>query len=169
MNNKISFQILNKTNMEEYKRIRLEGLKNSPLNFGSSFEEESLFNDEKWISRLSNNNALTFGALIESKLVGVVTLTLNTRLKTKHTAEIHAMYVSKMHQRKGIGFKLINSLIEYSKDLKTIEQITLSVEKENESAIKLYRRSGFIKFAEVPSSLKVENQYYDFIMMNVFL
>ncbi len=45
MNNKISFQILNKTNVEEYKRIRLEGLKNSPLNFGSSFEEESLFND----------------------------------------------------------------------------------------------------------------------------
>ena len=101
--------------------------------------------------------------------MGVVTLTLNTRLKTKHTAEIHAMYVSKMHQRKGIGFKLINSLIEYSKDLKTIEQITLSVEKENESAIKLYRKSGFMKFAEVPSSLKVENQYYDFIMMNMFL
>lgn len=169
MRNEIKIKILDIKDLREYKRIRLEGLKNSPLNFGSSYEEESLYRDKIWISRLSNDNAITFGVFTEDILKGIVTLMINTRIKTKHTAEIHAMYVGEKYQRNGIGSKLINSLIDYSKGLETIEQLTLSVEKENISAIKLYEKFGFVKFAEVPLVLKVNDQYYNFIMMNKFL
>lgn len=166
MSNKSTIRILNEKDVNESKKIRLEGLKNSPTNFGSSFEEESLFTNDIWESRLSNKNAITFGAFIDIKLVGVITLILNTRIKTKHTAEIHAMYVSELHQNEGIGYKLINELLNYSKENTNIELLMLSVEKENIHAINLYKKTGFIEFADFPLALKIDDKYHNFIMMN---
>lgn len=166
MKKEVVIRVLNENDLNESKKIRLESLKNSPKNFGSSYEDERLFTNDIWEDRLSNENAISIGAFFESKIVGIVTLVINKRLKTKHTAEIHGMYVSVDFQLKGIGFKLMNSLIKHSKDLGSIEQLTLSVEKENKKAIKLYEKSGFTKFAEVPDALKINGIYHSFIMMN---
>ena len=74
---------LDETDYLEYKTIRLEGLMKAPSSFGSSFEEENLFGDDIWKNRLENKNAITLGAFVDEKLVGVVTLLLNERIKTK--------------------------------------------------------------------------------------
>ena len=107
-------RILTKSDFVESKMIRLESLREAPLNFGSSYEDELLFDDDVWLTRLSNKDAITFGAFIGSNIVGSITLSLSRRLKTKHNAEIHGMYVKEEHQKKGVGFKLISALIEYS-------------------------------------------------------
>ena len=166
MNEKIVIRILGKNDFKDSKNIRLESLKKSPLNFGSSYEDEILFEDDIWLNRLTNEDVISFGAYINYDIVGSIALVLNRRLKTKHNVEIHGMYVSESQQRKGIGYKLVNTVIEYVKELKDIELVTLSVESENYNAIKLYEKLGFKKFAEVPYALKINDKYHSFIMMN---
>ena len=46
---------LTKIDYPIYKTIRLELLKNHPENFGSSFEEESKFDDQQWINRITKD------------------------------------------------------------------------------------------------------------------
>ena len=166
MNEKIVVRILRISDLKDSKFIRLESLKKSPVNFGSSYEDEILFEDNIWKNRLTNEDVVTFGAYINTDIVGSLALVLNKRLKTKHNAEIHGMYVSEFQQRQGIGYKLINTLIDYVKEFKDIELLTLSVESKNYNAIKLYEKCGFKKFAEVPYALKINSEYHSFIMMN---
>jgi ribosomal protein S18 acetylase RimI-like enzyme len=160
---------LDETDYLEYKTIRLEGLMKAPSSFGSSFEEENLFGDDIWKNRLENKNAITLGAFVDEKLVGVVTLLLNERIKTKHVADIHAMYVASSVQNQGIGTLLINKVISFVAEAEYVRQIKLSVEKLNYKAIRLYEKCGFRVYAEEKQMLCLDNVYYDFLLMNYYV
>ena len=91
----VFYKVLNKNDLSDYKSIRLELLKENPTNFGSSFEEESLFEDEMWERRLNNKNATSIGAYIGNEIIGICVVMKNPRLKMKHRAELNSMYVKK--------------------------------------------------------------------------
>ncbi len=60
---------LDKSHWQEYKKIRLEVLKNSPENFLFSFDYENKFSDNDWISSFDNN--VKIGYFIDQKLVAI--------------------------------------------------------------------------------------------------
>ena len=61
LNKSINIKKLNSDDLEQYKKIRLELLKNEPRNFGSSFEEESKFDHDMWKNRLTKDYIAVFG------------------------------------------------------------------------------------------------------------
>ena len=65
---------LNPLDAEAYLGKRLEGLKNTPEAFGSSYEEEKDHPIEKYKRKFQSNNSFTLGAFQDTQLVGVVTL-----------------------------------------------------------------------------------------------
>ena len=120
-------------------------------------------------TRYSDAELAEFKALIDEKLVGVVTLLLNERIKTKHVADIHAMYVASSVQNQGIGTLLINKVISFVAEAEYVRQIKLSVEKLNYKAIRLYEKCGFRVYAEEKQMLCLDNVYYDFLLMNYYV
>ena len=68
----------------EYRDLRLESLKSDPAAFGSSYEEEKDMTEDEWKRRI--NNALF--ALSKDRLIGMIVVVFNDRIKTKHVADI---------------------------------------------------------------------------------
>lgn len=51
--------------VERYKNVRLHGLRVDPLSFSSTYEEESQFTDDTWLSRVQNPLGKTFVSAVE--------------------------------------------------------------------------------------------------------
>lgn len=54
---------LEQTIVERYKKLRLHGLQVDPQSFSSTYEDESQFADEVWLSRIYNPAGKTFAAV----------------------------------------------------------------------------------------------------------
>ncbi len=79
-------------------------------------------------------------------------------------AEIYRIGTRKKNRRKGNGFKLVQMFIELCKKERA-EKIFLEVRSENEPAIRLYKKCGFVQTA-------VRKDYYkgsDALIMQAFL
>ncbi|RTR35163.1 GNAT family N-acetyltransferase [Robertmurraya yapensis] len=146
---------------EQYREIRLTALQTNPESFSASYEEERLYPIERFIARLENPHAFTFGALIEDKLVGVVRLVLEQSEKMKHRANIYGMYVLPDYRSNGIGKSLMEQAIEKVKETVYIEQIYLTVVATNVPAKKLYQSLGFAVFGLDKRALRVRDTYFD--------
>ncbi|MCM3586000.1 GNAT family N-acetyltransferase [Mesobacillus maritimus] len=143
-----------------YRNIRLEALQTNPEAFGSSYDDEKNRPLEMFAKRLSSEGTYTFGAFIEERLVGTITLIRETSQKTAHKANIFAMYVNPDERCTGVGRALLSSAIEHAKALVGIEQINLTVVSTNQSAKALYESMGFRVYGTEIRALKLANETY---------
>ncbi|NBI29650.1 GNAT family N-acetyltransferase [Chengkuizengella marina] len=160
---------LESVHAELYKKLRLKGLQSHPSAFGSSYEEEKEFTIEVYKSRLQSES-MTLGAFkSDEKLIGIVTLVKEKKNKLKHRANVYAMYVDSEYHGMGTGKSLMIEVIKRAKELDEVEQIYLSVNKDNEAAKKLYISLGFETFGIDKRALKIEDTYYDEEHMVLFV
>jgi ribosomal protein S18 acetylase RimI-like enzyme len=167
MNNMKNYNVreLDKSNYLDYRKIRLELLLDNKESFGSSYEEESLFNDEFWMDRLSKENVHTIGAYVGVEIIGIIVLVKNVRRKMKHIAHINSMYVKPSFRNQGVAY----SLLKYAENIATaagVERLNLSVVDSNINAIKLYQKFGFIEYGIEPDTIKVDSNYYSLKLMS---
>ncbi|MCG7342655.1 GNAT family N-acetyltransferase [Sporosarcina sp. ACRSL] len=154
---------------EVYFQIRLEALYKNPEAFGSSYEEEKKETADKYKERLQGTDSFIFGAFDDSKLVGVITLLTEKRMKLKHRATIVAMYVAPEKRGEGVAKALMNEAINKARTLEGIEQIHLTVVSSNIAAKKLYSSLGFEEYGTEKRALKIEETYLDEDFMVLFL
>ncbi|VEF47581.1 acetyltransferase [Bacillus freudenreichii] len=165
----MGIRLLKPLDAEEYRNFRLEALKNSPESFGSTYEEEKENPLETYKDRFQSAKSFTFGAFENKKLIGVVTLVKESKLKLKHKANIFAMYVCPKNRGIGIGKCLMVEAIKKAKELGGIEQIHLTVVSTNEPAKKLYSSLGFKVFGKEKRAMKLDKKYFDEDHMVLFL
>lgn len=165
----MDIRLLQPKDAVNYRNIRLEALQHNPESFGSSYEEEKDNPLEIYKSRFQSLETYTFGAFENEKLIGVVTLVKENKLKLKHKANIFALYVSPEKRGKGIAKCLMIEAIKKAKDLEGIEQINLTVVTSNNSAMKLYISLGFEVFGKEKRALRIEHKYFDEEYMVLFL
>lgn len=162
-------RFLTAADAEAYRELRLEGLQNNPEAFGSSFEEEKDYPIELFASRFESQDSFTLGVFDHEELVGVATLVQESKLKLKHKASILAVYVSPKKRGLGIGKRLMVETINKARELKGVEQLTLTVVSTNASAKGLYSSLGFEIFGTEKKALKIGQQYFDEDYMVLFL
>lgn len=131
---------------QRYKEIRLEALEYDPQAFGSSSERESRFDEQKWRERLQPYSEkcrqwAVFAEDSEGRLVGSV----GAYVPEDGIAEIVGLYVTGEARGYGIGKVLLGEIIEKVKAAGIVERIRLSVNEEQESAVKLYEKAGFVE------------------------
>ncbi|MGP4079837.1 GNAT family N-acetyltransferase [Pseudalkalibacillus sp. R45] len=168
----IEIRKLTPEDAEDYFKLRLEGLKKFPEAFASSYEEEIERKAEQVANRLRAQNPdthFTAGAYYDRELIGIGTFLQRERNKTKHKGDIVGVYVAKHFQRNGIGFKLLQYLVEEAKKIEDLEQILLTVVSENRSAIRSYEKLGFEEYGLERRSLKINGYYYDESLMMLML
>ena len=150
---------------ELYRDLRLEALKNDPVAFGSSFEEEVGLPKAAWLNRIPN----AIFALDEEKPVGLIVWRREDRIKTRHTAYINSMYVAGKFRGQGIGGRLMTAAIDSIQASQGILKIRLSVIASQVPAFKLYSHFGFRTIGTAKKELYVNGLYYDEIIMEKML
>jgi len=130
--------------------------------FGISEEEESaLINN---ITKLDNQ--LMLCAFIDGKLTGQLVFRGGSRPRIRHSGEF-GITVLKEHWGKGVGSELINNLIAWAKETQIIKKINLRVRSDNQSAIGLYRKFGFVSEGTISRDLFINGKFYDSIHMGM--
>ena len=103
-------------------------------------------NFEEFKTELSNSNNIYLIAEFENEIVGIcfsqIKEILNNKIiKNRKILHIEDICVDENYQKKGIGKKLYNQILELAKE-KNIDDIELMVWGFNENAIKFYENLG---------------------------
>ena len=144
-----------------YRSIRLEGLKESPEAFGSTFEAEFAKPLSWFFDRLSSSEI--FGAFRGAEILGVAGLAIQRGEKEAHKGLLWGMYVRPDARGAGVARRLVEAIIAYARP--RVELIQLSVVVGNEQARRLYARLGFVEYGIEKNSLKFRGRYFDEILM----
>lgn len=161
----IKIKKLNKNRWKDYRDLRLEALKKEPTAFGMSYNEEKNLSEEEWKKRIKN----VLFALSKDELIGMIVYIRENKIKTKHTANIFGVYITRGYRGKGVGKKLINSVIARIRKSKGVLKIKLTVNPKQKVALKLYQNCGFKIVGKMKKELYVGRKFYDELMMENIL
>lgn len=95
-------------------------------------------------SFLVNENSLLLVAAVDNKIVGNIDLTGSHRHAMKHTAMI-GMVILKEWRNSGLGTALLEESIKWAKQNPVLEKLWLQVYSDNEAAITIYKKAGFVE------------------------
>jgi len=119
----------------------------------------------RWISFCRYKCSLT--AVLDGEPCGLTTLYLQPYRRLAHQTEF-GIIVGEGYRNKGVGSRLLTSLMQMAKENFHIELLHLTVYAEN-PAIHLYRRFGFEEFGRQTHWLKDNGVYSGRIFMERFL
>jgi putative acetyltransferase len=100
-----------------------------------------------WRERLeakSSNGDVQLVALAKGQLVAMAGLHANPHIRRRHAMHL-GMAVTVPAQGKGVGSALMAALIDYADRWVAVMRIELTVFTDNERAVALYRKFGFVQ------------------------
>ncbi|WP_411122994.1 GNAT family N-acetyltransferase [Streptomyces sp. x-19] len=125
-----------------YRTVRLAALADAPEAFGSTWESEQAFTEDRWRERLARRNQFvaqdgdrTYG------LIGIVPVEAGR-------AELVSMWVHPDGRGRGVGDLLVRAALQWAKD-HGCPRVELWVAEENDRAERLYARHGFQRTGRV--------------------
>ncbi len=165
--------IIDKAKKEDAKDIieylNIIGGESENLLFGANGFPLSTEQEEEVIE--SKNSSLTSCLMIgriDGEVASVISLTAPMRERIAHTCEI-AVSVKKKFWNMGVGTSILKEVIEFARNTNIITVIHLGVRADNKNAIKLYEKLGFEKIGLYKNFFKIDGNYYDEILMNLYL
>ena len=103
---------------------------------------ERVSDTEAFIRAISPNDHLLV-AEVNGVVVGCVGLQISPRPRTRHTGGLGIM-VNADYQRQGIGKALMTAILDIADNWLMLKRVELCVFVENETAIAMYRKMGFV-------------------------
>lgn len=140
-----------------FREIRLAGLQESPTAFGSTYAAEKDGTLETFAASIDRNYLV--GAWLDGRLVGVTGFYQLTGEKMAHRGNIWGVYVEPAYRGRGIARSLIEAVLKHARTV--VLQVHLSVVADNEAALALYERLGFVRYGLEPRSLRIGSRFYD--------
>ena len=162
-------RLLQPADAAAYKRLRDEMLAAFPQAFTSDAETESLRPAESYAERLrAGPGGFTLGILQGEDLLGALTCQLPPRAKERHLGHLVAMMVSPAHQGRGLGRQLLAATVAQARQHTGLLQLTLSVTRGNDAAVKLYEQAGFRTYGCLPAAVRLaDGQLFDKLLMRL--
>lgn len=157
---------LNADDARQFQAVRLQGLRDVPTAFASSFEEEEAKPLAAVAKALAaDDNGAVFGAFDDSTLVGITGVRREMHHKLAHKAIVWGVFVVPGYRNRGIGRRLVAEALEYAFSTLEIRQVNLVVNTSNRAAIALYESMGFRTFGVEEGFLAVNGVLYDELHM----
>lgn len=154
----IEYRSLLPDESQEYRRIRLESLKEFPEAFSATYQE-TLNGGEKLT--LENDiekqafNKFVHGAFVNHELIGICTFVKSG----ENTGNIYQMYVRKGFQGKNIGLNLIREIVKEAIKRYHDVEIFLEVSANNLQAKHFYLKAGFEQIQQIENSGDILMKY----------
>lgn len=134
-------------------------------------EEISLESEKKFVSSLLNRmeEKKGFGLLVfvNEELTGLCSLEMHER--TFAHEGVLAISIAKDFRHEGIGKKLMEVVLEQTKNLPDLKIVTLGVFGNNRVAHDLYKELGFQESGRVPKGVFYNGEYIDHVYMYKFV
>lgn len=144
-----------------YRRVRLRALRLEPAAFCSAYQEEVQRPRDDFAARLAPSpDRWTWGAFIDDRLVGIITLFREPRRKERHKASIVALYVERPWRGRGIGAALLSLAEGTAARMHGVRQVRLAVTAANRRALDLYLKNGFAVYGREERALRVGARFY---------
>ncbi|MBS4219620.1 GNAT family N-acetyltransferase [Bacillus sp. FJAT-49711] len=131
--------------------------------FTSTLDEE-----KEWINS-HHTQGLLLVAEVNRSIIGLLSFRLSPWKRLCHQG-IFEISIQEKFTNKGIGASLIKKLLAWAQANQRVEKISLEVFSNNERAIHLYKRLGFIEEGRLKSHIKLgSNEYVDDVLMSIFI
>jgi RimJ/RimL family protein N-acetyltransferase len=145
-----------------YRELRLEGLKNHPEAFSSSWEDESGKPDAWWAERLETSTVFAAGSTLR-RCSGSLASGCMPPPNCGTRRVLWGMYVRPAARGTGLAVCLVQRVIEHARPL--VEEICLTVVASNSAAYRLYSAAGFEQYGLERRALKTGADYLDEVLM----
>jgi|SRR5690625_3740649 len=117
------------------------------------------------IDKLGNTQLV---AEVDGNIIGFAVIR-NEIKKRKAHIDVLGIFIQKEWRETGIGSALMNAMLESVKNNPLIEKVGLAVFANNERAIQLYRKLGFVEEGRRVGELKFNDEYIDEVLMYKFI
>ena len=118
-------------------------------------------------SHLNNPGKLMIAGILDNKIVSLLRFSTFRRKRVSHSGEL-SLSVLKDYWGLGIGGAMMETLIEWAKN-KKIVRIQLEVLEDNERAINLYNKFGFVIEGRKRKAVKLGKCFKDTLIMALIL
>lgn len=126
---------------------------------------------ESWTTDIDYDDVLAIVVVLNEngnkRIIGSTSLKFNSQIPLKHKAEL-GLTIHDDYQNMGIGTALLKHIINVAQS-KKLKKIHLNVSAENERAIFLYKKVGFVIEGTLQKASYVNRRYRDEYRMALFL
>lgn len=152
---------ITESELDDFRKLRLEALRLHPEAFGASYGECSQKPMQYFAEQLRTSHV--FGVFdVHNTLQGMIGVSRSSLLKLSHVANIWGMYVRAGLRGCGLSAGLMDAALEAASSAKTVK---LSVVTTNQAAYALYRSFGFKEWATDVDALCVDGMFHDEFLM----
>jgi len=113
---------------------------------------------------MENSRDIQLVAEIERNIVGFAVIRNETKKRKVHIGAL-GIFIQKEWRGAGVGGALMNAILELVKNNPLIHKIGLAVFANNESAIRLYKKLGFVEEGRRVREIRFNDEYVDEILM----
>jgi RimJ/RimL family protein N-acetyltransferase len=118
-------------------------------------------------SQAAQNRLFILGS-VGSSIVGLLNFSGGRRPRIRHCGEF-GISVRKAWWGQGVGSLMLDALIAWARETGLVTKINLRVRTDNERAISLYGRKGFVREGTVSRDMQIAGTYFDNYMMGLRL
>lgn len=147
--------------------LNIVGGESDNLLFGENEFNKSIEEEKQFINNLDKSNNLMIIGMIDNNIVSIANIGKSFRKRISHNGEI-AISVKKEYWGIGVGYAVMNELIEFAKS-NNIKNISLGVKASNNKAINLYKKCGFKEIGCHKDFFNVNGEFDDEILMDLYL
>lgn len=114
----------------------------------------------------TRDNCIYLLATIDETIVGNLIFTAGSRPRIRHVGELSTSVLEK-YWNIGVASSLFDSLLYWAKTGNIIRKINLRVRTDNQRAIELYKRKGFVVEGMQRKEILINGNYYDNLWMGL--
>ncbi len=159
MTSDILIRILEPSDAQAFRNLRLEALASAPEAFGASHEEEVSLPIETIRMRLSSSPNAVFGAFADDTLIGMAGFAVHERVKARHKGVMWGVYVKPAWRGHRVGNALVERVIAHAS--RHVIMLEAAVGLTNDGARRTYHGLGFKPYGIARKALRVGDTFYD--------
>ncbi len=114
----------------------------------------------------ASDNAIFLLAVADGEIVGGLTFSGGTRARLRHVGEFGVSVLREWWGR-GVARALLETMLKWARRSGVVRKINLRVRTDNERAIRMYERLGFVHEGRVTRDVLIDGQFHDIFLMGL--
>jgi RimJ/RimL family protein N-acetyltransferase len=129
----------------------------------------TLEQEKKYLERNQKSlTSKTFVGKVGNKIVSIGGVNGSPRTRVEHNVDL-GISVLKEYWNLGVGQHMMEHIVNYCRMTPMIKNIVLEVRSDNLGAIHIYKKIGFKEVGTLHRKMKIKDQYYDNIVMELLI